>query len=81
MRYYTVFNVAQIDGLTLPGNSAEESFTSIVTCEEVIAKMPSPPAIVHGFSQASYSWTKDQVRMPPRASFQIRSELLRHAFS
>jgi antirestriction protein ArdC len=32
--------------------------------------MPSPPAIVHGFTQASYNCTKDQVRMPPRASFQ-----------
>ena len=31
--------------------------------------MPSPPTIVHGFSQASYSWPKDTVRMPPRASF------------
>lgn len=72
MRYYTVFNVAQIDGLTLPGNT-EESFTPIVTCEEVIAKMPRPPAIVHGFSQASYNWSKDQVRMPPSASFQTEA--------
>ncbi len=72
MRYYTVFNVAQIEGLTIPGNVAAENFAPIVSCEEVITKMPSPPTIVHGFSQACYSWTKDQIRMPPRASF--RSE-------
>lgn len=69
MRYYTVFNTAQIDGLTLPEDIAGESFAPIVPCEEVISKMPSPPTIVHGFTQASYSSSKDQVRMPPRASF------------
>ena len=69
MRYYTVFNVAQIEGLTLPGDATEENFSPIVSCEEVITKMPSPPTIVHGFSQACYSFTKDQIRMPPRASF------------
>ena len=70
MRYYTVFNLGQIDGLTLPKEIAEETFASIVSCEEVISKMPNPPVIVHGFTQASYSPSKDQVRMPPRASFQ-----------
>lgn len=69
MRYYTVFNVAQIDGLTLPGDMVEENFASIVSCEEVVTKMPSPPTIVHGFAQACYGWTNDQIRMPPRASF------------
>ncbi len=72
MRYYTVFNIAQIDGLTLPEEMEDKSFTPIMSCEEVINKMPSPPVIVHGFTQASYSPSKDQVRMPPRASFQSR---------
>ncbi len=69
MRYYTVFNLAQIDGLTLPEDVAGESFAPIMSCEEVISKMPSPPAIEHGFAQASYSRTKDLVRMLPRTSF------------
>lgn len=69
LRYYTVFNVSQIDGLKIPGE-AGENFAPILSCEEVIRKMPNPPAIVHGFSQASYHPAKDQVRMPPRASFQ-----------
>jgi antirestriction protein ArdC len=69
LRYYTVFNVSQIDGLRIPGE-AGENFAPNLSCEEVISKMPNPPAIVHGFSQASYHPAKDQVRMPPRASFQ-----------
>jgi antirestriction protein ArdC len=73
MRYYTVFNLAQIEGLTTPEHEKEARFASIPTCEEVISKMPSPPTIVHGFSQASYNWTKDQVRMPPRGAFQTEA--------
>lgn len=69
LRYYTVFNLAQIDGLSLPENTAGNNFAPIMSCEAIITKMPSPPTIVHGFTQASYNWTKDQVRMPPRASF------------
>ncbi len=69
LRYYTVFNVSQIDGLTVSGDEVK-NFSPIQSCEEVIRQMPSPPVIVHGFSQACYSWAKDQVRMPPRASFQ-----------
>ena len=72
MRYYTVFNFSQIEGLALPGNEAAEKFALIASCEEVLTKMPSPPSIVHGFSQACYSWTKDQIRMPPRASFKSK---------
>ncbi len=69
LRYYTVFNVSQVDGLTVP-REAEGNFAPILSCEEVMNKMPNPPAIVHGFSQASYHSVKDQVHMPPRDSFQ-----------
>ena len=69
MRYYTVFNVTQIDGLELPEDAAKDNFTPIKSCEDIVNRMPSPQTIVHGFSQASYHWTKDTVRMPPRASF------------
>ncbi len=31
--------------------------------------MPCPPTIIHGFTKACYSFTKDQIRMPPKASF------------
>ncbi len=72
LRYYTVFNISQIDGLTI-ARSEGDTFAPILSCEEVIDRMPSPPVIVHGFSQACYSWAKDQVRMPPRASFQTEA--------
>jgi antirestriction protein ArdC len=64
LRYYTVFNVAQIDGLILPDDGGK-SYAPILSCEEVIRRMPRSTAIIHGFTQASYSATKEQVRMPP----------------
>ncbi len=73
LRYYTVFNLAQIDGLVLPEDAAKDSFAPIVSCEEVIGRMPNPPAIVHGFRQASYNRAKDTVRMPPRPSFKSKA--------
>jgi antirestriction protein ArdC len=69
MRYYTVFNLSQIDGLNLPNIAVKDDFKAIMSCEEVISRMPSPPTIEHGFSQASYNWVKDSVRMPPRTVF------------
>ncbi len=68
MRYYTVFNLQQIDGLQL---SHEESisFAPVVTCEEVINNMQQAPTIEHGFSKACYVPSLDIVKMPPRSAF------------
>lgn len=67
MRYYTVFNLAQIDGITAPDQG--EDFDEILACEDVIANMPQAPAIEHGRAQASYNPAKDIVSMPPRSAF------------
>ena len=64
MRYYTVFNLSQIEGLKLPENE-EKKFDQILPCEQVIGSMPAAPTIEHGFSQACYDTAKDAVRMPP----------------
>jgi antirestriction protein ArdC len=67
MRYYTVFNLAQIDGLQLP--EEKDTFTPMSGCDEVIAGMPQAPAIEHGWARASYCPATDRVKMPPRPSF------------
>ncbi len=69
MRYYTVFNLSQIDGLSLTGNPSDADFKAIMPCEDVVGRMPNSPAIEHGFSQASYNPVNDAVRMPPRTAF------------
>lgn len=70
VRYYTVFNVEQCEGLTVPASAdAPTGFDPIAAAEAVVADMPQRPAIVHGGPHASYAPAADIVSMPPRESF------------
>jgi len=70
VRYYTVFNVEQCEGLTVPAAAdAPKGFDPIAAAEQLVADMPKRPAIVHGDDQASYSPAADIVAMPNRESF------------
>ncbi len=71
MRYYTVFNLAQIDGITAPEDQGRD-LAPILSCEDVITNMPQAPVIESGWAKASYNPVTDVVRMPPRSAF--RSE-------
>jgi antirestriction protein ArdC len=71
MRYYTVFNLQQIDGLQL--GHEPETFAPVASCEDVIKNMPQSPAIEHGFAQACYVPSTDVVKMPSRTSFHKES--------
>jgi antirestriction protein ArdC len=69
LRYYTVFNVEQCDGLTLPpltkGPAPEPA-----ECDRIIAAMPNPPSLTHdGGDKAYYHPASDSVHLPPIASF------------
>jgi antirestriction protein ArdC len=71
LRYYTVFNLEQTEGLkallALPPARPIES-------AETIAKgMPNPPAFEQGF-QAAYIPSKDTVTMPSRTAFESQTE-------
>ena len=68
MRYYTVFNLAQIDGIAIPQDQSN-TFAPIVSCEDVITNMPQAPVIESGWARASYNPVADIVRMPPRSAF------------
>lgn len=70
IRFYTVFNISQVDGI-VPDQA--EAFKPLLSCESVIVNMPQAPAIVHGMRAASYSPATDTVSMPPRASFNTDS--------
>ena len=78
LRYYSVFNVAQIDGLK---NVPEvEVICSMDSTEEydlaqkIAVNMPTRPEIRHGFSRACYCPSSDTVQMPNRNSFIDQSE-------
>lgn len=78
LRYYTVFNVAQIDNLTnvpeievvnIPDDSSRFNLS-----KEIVAFMQNKPQILHGFSRACYNQGTDQVKMPVGISFNSQEE-------
>lgn len=76
LRYYTVFNVAQCDGIPadkLPAAPALQprAFQPIAACEAVVAGLPANrPAMRHGFAGAFYRPADDLVAMPDRGDFE-----------
>jgi len=75
LRYYTVFNVEQCEGLEVPGAFAvgdDPSFDPIPACEAVYANMPHPPALRHGGERACYFRGDDRVQMPKPEAFRLR---------
>jgi len=71
LRYYTVFNLEQTEGLkallALPPARPIES------AEAIVAGMPNPPAFEQGF-RASYTPSHDTVTMPSRTAFESQAE-------
>lgn len=80
LRYYTVFNVSQCDGLKSKRLAASEdaapaSFEPIAECDRIAAAMPQAPALNHGGeSRAYYRPSTDTVSMPARESFPVPAE-------
>jgi antirestriction protein ArdC len=75
LRYYTVFNLDQCEGIEAPGAGiAEDSpaFDPIPACEAVYANMPHPPTLCHGGERACYRRADDLVQMPQPEAFRRR---------
>ena len=75
LRYYTVFNVAQVDGIEAPTSGVvERPFNPINECEKIVADMPHPPELKVGIgSRAFYRSSEDTVYMP-RAELFVSDE-------
>lgn len=70
LRYYSVFNLEQCDGIHAPETTEIiNEFTPIDTAEHIIAGMPLCPEIKSGGNRACYSPTLDYIRMPPQQAF------------
>jgi antirestriction protein ArdC len=71
LRYYTVFNLEQTEGLkallALPPAFPIES------AEEIVKGMPNPPAFEQDY-QAAYIPSRDTVTMPSRNAFESQAE-------
>jgi antirestriction protein ArdC len=75
LRYYTVFNLSQVEGIDIPASLLDETRTSnpIETCEQIVANMANPPAFEQS-DKAWYSPSKDVVGMPHRGLFHSSEE-------
>ena len=66
LRYYTVFNVEQCDGIAAPGSY--NIINPITEGERIVAGMPNPPAMVQD-ARAWYRPANDTIGMPSRQAF------------
>ena len=75
LRYYSVFNLAQTEGIDLPASVLQETRTNnpIETCEQIIVNVPNPPAFEQS-DKAWYSPSSDAVGMPARGLFYSSEE-------
>lgn len=76
LRYYTVFNVEQIEGIEykypVPVISV---FNEIEACETIVANMPNKPSIDNrGGDRAYYTPTFDRISMPAKKAFKVEAE-------
>jgi antirestriction protein ArdC len=70
VRYYTVFNIEQCEGLTVPvAADAPKGFDPIAAAEQLVAGMPQRPQMVEGGDVAAYAPARDTVMMPARDRF------------
>lgn len=70
LRYHSVFNVEQCDGLNVPAlEGSDRKHNPIESAEQIVAGMPKRPAIRHGLDRAFYSPSQDSVGMPSPERF------------
>ncbi len=75
LRYYSVFNYSQTEGIDIPASLLQETRTNdpIAACEQIVARMPNPPAFQQS-DKAWYSPSSDLVGMPARGLFHSSEE-------
>jgi len=71
LRYYLVFNIEQCENIpeTLEIPFSESTHSPIALCDEIVARMPQCPAIIHGKTDACYNPGTDKIHMPKQGSF------------
>jgi antirestriction protein ArdC len=75
LRYYSVFNLSQAEGIDIAASLLQETRTNdpIETCEQIVASMPKPPLFEQS-DKAWYSPSNDVVGMPARGLFHSSEE-------
>lgn len=74
LRYYTVFNVAQCQGVNALPAAPRPTFNPIEECERIVSRFTDRPPIEHGGNVACYVPSLDQIHLPSRESFASSAE-------
>ena len=73
LRYYSVFNLDQCEGIEAPKSNVEASvspdLTPIEACEQIMTLYKACPSISHGSNKAYYSPMPDTITMPDKDQF------------
>ena len=69
LRHFTVFNVAQCDGVTAPEIEEIEDHNPIEAAEKIVSDWTGRPTVNHGGNRACYMPAFDIVQMPERGQF------------
>jgi len=71
LRYYSVFNLEQTEGIEVPGTQVViNEFSPIEKAEQIIFNMPNIPDIQYGGNRAYYSPSLDYIQLPPKHTFE-----------
>ncbi|MEW6775056.1 MAG: ArdC-like ssDNA-binding domain-containing protein [Bdellovibrionota bacterium] len=74
LRYYTVFNVSQCEGVQAPQENRARTHEPIRACEEIAKGYRNGPEVIHGKTQAAYHPYFDMVFMPSPEAFTTGEE-------
>lgn len=69
LRYYTVFNTEQCDGVPEPEREELPERDPIAECESIVTGYFNGPKVSHGGNRAYYAPAFDRVQMPERGQF------------
>ena len=65
LRYYTIFNLEQVDGIEAPIEPETEKLESIAAAEKIVFEMQNRPVIIEAAgNKACYYLSRDEVQMP-----------------
>lgn len=77
LRYYTVFNISQCEGVALPKRyqvAPVQTFNPIEKAEAIWASYPNQPTVKHGGDRACYIPKLDEINMPTKEQFMSSEE-------
>ncbi len=69
LRYFTVFNLSQTEGIEAPPATLRSAFDPLTACEVIAAGYEGGPVVEHDGGRACYLPALDRVQMPARERF------------